>query len=58
MASGNGTLKIVWLEGNIPHCVFGELVSEDDHFLVFRQRDGLEIKLNKGYVIKIEEAKP
>ncbi len=55
MATGNGTTtKIVWLEGSIAHCVIGTMVSEDAHFMVFRQRDGSEIKLNKNFVIKIE----
>jgi hypothetical protein len=55
MVAGNGILKIVWLEGNAPHCVFGELVSEDDHFMIFKQRDGALIKLGKGFIIKTEE---
>lgn len=53
-------IKIVYndIEGNLisPKCLFGKIISEDEHFLNFLTGHGKSYRINKKLILTIEES--
>jgi len=47
-------IKIVWDECGTAHSVRGQLIEENEAYIVLRLIDGTEIKVARSRVIKVE----
>lgn len=54
--SGGRETKIVYEEAGQVRAVRGTLVGEDEHFFILR-REGGELRISKGIILKIEEVR-
>lgn len=57
-SQANTKVKVVWIEGDEPHCITAVRQGEKDSFLTFTLTDGRMLYLQKSMVVKIEEVTP
>ena len=48
-------MKVVWLEGTEAHAINGRVIEEDEQFLTVGTLSGKTLRLNKSYLIKVED---